>query len=236
MTTDCFYTYAYLREDKTPYYIGKGCGKRCFSSHRRVPVPAKERILILKKGLNEEEAWKHEKYMIFIFGRKDIGTGVLLNCTDGGEGSAGAVRSQEFKDNVSRFMSENHPMKGRPGPVTGLTLWTNIYTNEMVFQQTPPGEEWIKGRPQHLIEAHSGENNPNFGKKWWRSPDSSQEVYSFGPPSPSWAEGRATFAKQSRKKMSQRRKGGKWWVNQEGVTRYGPEKPEGEWKRGRKWS
>ncbi len=98
-----FYTYAYLRKDKTPYYIGKGCGKRLYYKYKNDIKPPKDksRIIFLKQNLTEEESFKHEKYMIAVFGRKDLGTGILYNRTDGGEGSSGVIRSEEYKIKMS---------------------------------------------------------------------------------------------------------------------------------------
>ena len=100
-----FYTYAYLREDGTPYYIGKGKARRAFSRHHRsCPTPKdKSRIIFLKKNLTEAEALKHEVYMINVLGRKDLGTGILRNLTDGGEGITKTTRtlSVEHKRKLS---------------------------------------------------------------------------------------------------------------------------------------
>ena len=81
-----YYTYAYLREDRTPYYIGKGKGRRLYKKRSKgVNAPKdKSRILILKQNLTEEESFRHEVYMIAVFGRKDLGTGILHNRTNGG--------------------------------------------------------------------------------------------------------------------------------------------------------
>ena len=112
-----FYTYAYLREDKTPYYIGKGKGNRIYSTDRKVKLPKdKSRIIFLKQNLTEDEAFRHETYMISLFGRKDLGTGILRNLTDGGEGSSGAVISEETRSKQSaarkgRTCTEEHKRK-----------------------------------------------------------------------------------------------------------------------------
>ena len=92
-----YYTYAYLREDRTPYYVGKGEGKRAYRRRTQGINPPKDksRILILKQNLTEEEAFKHEIYMIAVFGRKDLGTGILRNRTNGGEGVSGGIISEE---------------------------------------------------------------------------------------------------------------------------------------------
>jgi hypothetical protein len=91
-----YYTYAYLREDGTPYYIGKGKGNRAYVKHWRskskggyFSPPEKDKILILKNNLTEEQAYRHEMYMISILGRKDLGTGILRNMSDGGKGGKG---------------------------------------------------------------------------------------------------------------------------------------------------
>lgn len=92
-----FYTYAYLREDRTPYYVGKGSGKRIYSKQKGEIKPPKDksRIIFLKQNITEEDAFKHERYMIAVFGRKDLGTGILHNRTDGGEGISGFFWNEE---------------------------------------------------------------------------------------------------------------------------------------------
>ena len=108
-----YYTYAYLREDRTPYYIGKGKDRRAFRKGKRIVSPPKDknRIIFLKQNLTEEEAFEHEKYMIAVFGRKDLGTGILHNRTDGGDGSSGAIVSEERKETSRTWMINNNPMK-----------------------------------------------------------------------------------------------------------------------------
>ena len=97
-----FYTYAYLREDRTPYYVGKGKCNRVYNKHQKgISVPKdKSRIIFLKQNLTEAEAFRHEIYMIAVFGRKDLGTGILRNRSDGGEGNSGWIPSEETKDKI----------------------------------------------------------------------------------------------------------------------------------------
>jgi len=111
-----FYTYAYLREDKTPYYIGKGQTRRAYQQKGkpcRVPKD-KIRIIFLKQNLTEAEAFKHEIYMIAVLGRKDLGAGILYNKTNGGEGCSGYKHTDETLEEMkSRKHSEKTKQKMR---------------------------------------------------------------------------------------------------------------------------
>ena len=178
-----FYTYAYLREDGTPYYIGKGKGKRAYSKdNRRYPPPPVDRILILKKNLSEEEAFKHEVYMIAVFGRKDIGTGILWNFTNGGEGGSGVVVSTETRKKQSQKAKErgvprstieamSNWRKGRKKPAEVVEKTASALRGKK--RPAEVGEKVSKaktGKPCHpntrkaLSEKMKGKGNPNFGK------------------------------------------------------------------------
>jgi hypothetical protein len=101
-----YYVYAYLRGDGTPYYIGKGKGRRYLSSSRTVPIPTdKNRIIFLESNLTEIGALALERRYIAWYGRKDTNTGILRNRTDGGDGSSGLKLSEEVKKIISQKLT-----------------------------------------------------------------------------------------------------------------------------------
>jgi hypothetical protein len=82
-----FYVYIYLRPNYLPYYVGKGCGKRCYKNGGRPVTRPKCRTKIIKfrTNLSEAEAFRLEEHYIKLFGFKSEG-GLLHNKTTGGEG------------------------------------------------------------------------------------------------------------------------------------------------------
>jgi len=112
-----YYTYAYLREDKTPYYIGKGEDNRAYVAHKRkngqdFKPKNKTQILILKKFDCQKEAYKHEKYMIFVYGLK-VNGGLLINLTMGGDGGGKIKYSDEEREDAYKNKKKEWREKNR---------------------------------------------------------------------------------------------------------------------------
>ena len=214
-----YYTYAFLREDRTPYYIGKGKGNRAYRSRDKGIKPPKDKskILILKQNLTEEESFRHEVYMIAVFGRKDLGTGILHNRTNGGDGVSGAVVSDETRrkksealkgkprsKEIRRKISEAH--KGK----------THSEKSRRKMSDTRKGKTHSEETKRKQSEAKKGKT---FSEEHKRKLSESQKGKSR--------------SEESKRKLSEANKGRKWWNDGCGNRKRMLECPGNGWSLGR---
>ena len=132
-----YYVYAYLRTfDHSPYYIGKGKDTRAWKKARgEIGKPKHDTCsVILEHNLTEIGALAIERRMIAWYGRIDLGTGILRNKTDDGDGGNGIKLTSTQRAKISQ-MKKGKKMKTRSPEHCA-----------------------------RLSASKSGKNNPNYGK------------------------------------------------------------------------
>jgi len=144
-----FYTYFWLRENGTPYYVGKGRGKRAYHNdmYRSVKKPKYDARILVHYWGSEEEAFSMEKFWILLFGRLDIGTGILRNRTDGGDGPSGIVRSPEYLEKQRKRM-------------LGTSIHLGIFHTKETKSTLSSKQKALWADPayrEHMRQAHKGQ-------------------------------------------------------------------------------
>jgi len=154
-----FYVYFYLRNDGTPYYCGKGkTGRAWAKNHGSILVPIDmARIVIVAHRLSETESHLLEIRLIKQFGRKDLGTGILRNMTNGGDGTSGRITTLVTKSRISK-VKLGKPNKGA-GWNKGIK-YDEEFKQRMDMTGLEKGHGWNKGL--RLSDTH----RENLRKAW----------------------------------------------------------------------
>jgi len=150
----------------------KGKGNRAWQKHS-IPLPKdKNHIVIIAENLTEEQALNAEKELIAKYGRKDLGTGILHNRTNGGEGVSGYKVPDEIKYKYIKIGKANgmfgkkhsHKVKQdsslRRSKTNSCRKWYNN-GEQCLFAPELPGPEWKLGR--------INQKPTTTGYTWWNN-------------------------------------------------------------------
>lgn len=123
MAQASWFVYCYLRiRSNRPYYIGIGSRPDRMTARHSCKVPRDHsRIRVMRRSLTREQAVHWEKFYIARYGRKDLGTGILVNRTDGGDATVHGPEALEKirqaarrPENIERLRTINVGRKMHP--------------------------------------------------------------------------------------------------------------------------
>lgn len=173
-----YYIYSYIDPiTNLPFYIGKGSGDRLnrhlrtaksdywhldsnkhkINKIRKILSLGLEPVIRIEESqLSENESFEMEKFYILKYGRSDIGTGILTNLSDGGEGQSGWDPPEEYRINMSKSVS---------GSKNGMFGKKQKEETKDKIRKKAKGRKFKDEVKEKMSFNRTGEKNSFFGKK-----------------------------------------------------------------------
>jgi hypothetical protein len=211
-----YYAYLWLRSKNgkfpagTPYYAGKGHGRRAYDSRRIQRCPKDQARIVIFNRASEQEALDTEMELIRNWGRIDLGTGCLHNHSDGGEGLSGP-KPEKTKQKMREAALKNN-----------RTGWHHNAAAKKKISEYNKGNTHNLGRknpPQlrqskiEILRKHRGDQTEripwNKGKTDCYSAEIRLKMGVSNKGRAAWNKGKSTSENQ-RKKLSRINKGKPW--------------------------
>lgn len=121
--------------------------------------------------MTEEEAFSLEQYCIALYGRIDLGTGILRNLTDGGDGSSGWRAPQETRNKMSQSkMGKPLPQKVKDNmsrALLGNQRWLGKrHTENTKRKMSRSGQKYLYEFTDSSGEIYITENASEFAEQY----------------------------------------------------------------------
>jgi len=172
--------YQHIRKDTgLPFYIGIGkTKKRAYSKYgrnlywNRITNYIEYEVEILFNKLSWEDACLKEKELIQKYGRKDLGTGILCNLTDGGDGNVNWTpklrkeQSERMKGNIPHNKGIPTPLEDRK-KISESRIKKGVAKgkkNPMYGKKGKLCPHYGKKRPEHSAKLKGRKKPEGFGE------------------------------------------------------------------------
>lgn len=182
---DMYNHFIYIHKNPTTFevfYVGQGTHHKNKSKDRATSNRSRSKwwnsyvtkygkpiVDIIFEGLDKQSADQIETFLIDFLGRKDIGTGKLINLTPGGDGRTWSEERKKLQS--EKFTGEGHPMWGRKHDEEWRKNNSISHMGKKLSEETKKkmsesrtGLKRTKETKQKISEALTGDKNPMFGR------------------------------------------------------------------------